>query len=69
MNDNTILWLWLSLSAVTGSRQTDRLLEAHGGDIERVYSLSGAEYADITGSGRLADRLADKSLDRAKEIP
>ena len=68
MNDNTILWLWLSLSAVTGSRQTDRLLEAHGGDIERVYSLSGAEYADITGSGRLADRLADKSLDRAKEI-
>ena len=68
MNDNTILWLWLSLAAVTGSRQTDKLLENCGGDIERVYSLPGGDYADITGSGRLADRLADKSLDKARGV-
>ncbi len=68
MNDNIIKWIWLKLAV------KDRNLEAyklytHFGSIDKIYSLTYDEIADIDFiNGDLKTALCDKKTDAAERI-
>ena len=67
MND-TLLWIWLSLSVTPGSKTFRTLLNALG-DIESIYAATEEELLGILGSRcRDITALADKDLSGAEQI-
>ncbi len=64
-----LLWLWLSTISGPGSTLAERLMNAFGSDIEKIYSATPEEYASVGKiNGREIEALSDKDLAEAREI-
>lgn len=69
LNENTTLyWLWLQNLCGEGSALPEILI-SHFGSIERVYEADEQDFEQVHGiTARSVKKLADKSLDKAREI-
>ena len=69
LNENsTLYWLWLQNLCGEGSVLPEILI-SHFGSIEKVYEADEQDYEQVTGiTARSVKKLADKSLDKAREI-
>ncbi len=61
-----IYWIWLSLALGIGTKSSNKLLYKFSP--ERAYNASRSELVEAGLGEALADRLSDKSLDRARRI-
>ncbi len=69
LNENAILyWLWLQNVCGEGSVLPEILI-SHFGSIDEVYKAEESDYEKVVGiTARSVNKLADKSLDKAREI-
>ncbi len=69
LNENsTLYWLWLQCVCGEGSVLPEMLM-SHFGSIEAVYGAEESDYEKVAGiTARSVNKLADKSLDKAREI-
>lgn len=65
MNDNTLLYIWLSSTIRPGSNAHKILLE-HFGTIEKVYSADKEDYAPLAITSGEKTALCNKNLETAK---
>ncbi len=66
MDENLLYYIWLSSKLYPGSHSPKILLE-HYKDIKEVYKASFDDYTELGVSQPDARRLADKSLDEARQ--
>ncbi|MBE6582734.1 MAG: DNA-protecting protein DprA [Ruminococcaceae bacterium] len=65
---STLYWLWLQNLCGEGSVLPEILI-SHFGSIKDVYEADEQDYEQVSGiTARSVKKLADKSLDRAREI-
>lgn len=69
LNENsTLYWLWLQNLCGEGSVLPEILI-SHFGSIKDVYEADEQDYEQVSGiTARSVKKLADKSLDKAREI-
>ncbi len=69
LNENTTLyWLWLQNLCGEGSVLPEILI-SHFGSVETIYEAVESDYEQVQGiTARSVKKLADKSLDKAREI-
>lgn len=69
LNENsTLYWIWLQNLCGEGSVLPEVLI-SHFGSIKSVYEAEESDYENVAGiTARSVQKLADKSLDKAREI-